>query len=228
MSAGTSNAGSHTVNSSTAHPAGSVALPTNPNTTSTDVLSQSKDVQTMISVLKDMGIEEFEPRVINQLLEFSYRYITNLLEDAKAFSNHAAKKTIDSEDIKMAIKSKVDYSFTTTPPRDLLMEISKAKNKNPLPPIKYHAGIRLPPDRFCLHAQNYTLKHHEVISESEQMVAPGYSYVNQNTIPQSRAFKVQNNMQTSSSLTRNDSSSSFMPANLSIKRPRADEDDYDC
>ena len=70
-------------------------------------------------VLKDMGIEEFEPRVINQLLEFSYRYITNLLEDAKAFSNHAGKKSIDSEDIKMAIKSKVDYSFTTTPPRDV-------------------------------------------------------------------------------------------------------------
>lgn len=42
-----------------------------------------------------------------------------MLDDAKAFSNHACKKTIDSEDIKMAIKSKVDYSFTTTPPRDV-------------------------------------------------------------------------------------------------------------
>ena len=38
------------------------------------------------------------------------------------------------------------------------MEISKTKNKNPLPPIKYHAGIRLPPDRFCLHGQNFALK----------------------------------------------------------------------
>jgi hypothetical protein len=37
-----------------------------------EVLLQSKDAQTMISVLKDMGIDEFEPRVINQLLEFSY------------------------------------------------------------------------------------------------------------------------------------------------------------
>lgn len=33
---------------------------------------QSKDVQAMISVLKDMGIEDYEPKVINQLLEFSY------------------------------------------------------------------------------------------------------------------------------------------------------------
>ena len=127
-----------------------------------NVLYQSKDAQTMIAVLKDMGIEDFEPRVVSQLLEFSYRYTTNLLDDAKAFSTHAGKKTIDSEDIKMAIRSKVDFSFTTTPPRDLLMEISKSKNKNPLPPIKDHSGIRLPPDRFCLHAQNFLLKTQQV------------------------------------------------------------------
>lgn len=40
-----------------------------------NVLYQSKDAQTMMAVLKDMGIEEFEPRVVNQLLEFSYRKI---------------------------------------------------------------------------------------------------------------------------------------------------------
>lgn len=83
------------------------------------LFNQSKDAQTMISVLKDMGVEEFEPRVVNQLLEISHRYITNLLEDARAFSSHAGKKTLDSEDIKMAIRSKVDYSFTTNPPRDV-------------------------------------------------------------------------------------------------------------
>lgn len=84
-----------------------------------NLLYQSKDAQTMIAVLKEMGIEEFEPRVVSQLLEFSYRYTTNLLEDARAFSQHANKKTIDSEDIKMAIKSRVDFSFTATPPRDV-------------------------------------------------------------------------------------------------------------
>ena len=35
--------------------------------------SVPKDAQVMISILKDMGINEFEPRVINQMLEFSYR-----------------------------------------------------------------------------------------------------------------------------------------------------------
>jgi transcription initiation factor TFIID subunit 9B len=32
-----------------------------------------KDGQVMISILKDMCITEYEPRVINQMLEFSYR-----------------------------------------------------------------------------------------------------------------------------------------------------------
>ena len=32
-----------------------------------------KDGQVMISMLKDMGITIYEPRVINQMLEFSYR-----------------------------------------------------------------------------------------------------------------------------------------------------------
>ncbi|TMS14258.1 Transcription initiation factor TFIID subunit 9 [Larimichthys crocea] len=31
-----------------------------------------KDAQVMIQILKDMGITEYEPRVINQMLEFTY------------------------------------------------------------------------------------------------------------------------------------------------------------
>jgi hypothetical protein len=35
--------------------------------------SMPKDAQVIMSIMKDMGIEEYEPRVINQLLEFTYR-----------------------------------------------------------------------------------------------------------------------------------------------------------
>lgn len=31
-----------------------------------------KDAQVVVAILKDMGISEYEPRVINQLLEFTY------------------------------------------------------------------------------------------------------------------------------------------------------------
>ena len=32
-----------------------------------------KDAQVIISIMKDMGITDYEPKVINQLLEFTYR-----------------------------------------------------------------------------------------------------------------------------------------------------------
>lgn len=32
-----------------------------------------KDAQVIMSILKELGISEYEPRVINQLLEFTYR-----------------------------------------------------------------------------------------------------------------------------------------------------------
>lgn len=33
--------------------------------------------------LRDIGVNDFEPRIINQLLEFTYRYVTTILDDAK-------------------------------------------------------------------------------------------------------------------------------------------------
>ena len=32
-----------------------------------------KDAQVIVSIMKDMGITDYEPKVINQLLEFTYR-----------------------------------------------------------------------------------------------------------------------------------------------------------
>ena len=50
---------------------------------SVDEKTVPKDARAMISILKDMGISDFEPRVVNQLLEFSYRYVSTILEDSK-------------------------------------------------------------------------------------------------------------------------------------------------
>lgn len=35
-------------------------------------------LQVMIQILKDMGITEYEPRVINQMLEFTYSEFTDM------------------------------------------------------------------------------------------------------------------------------------------------------
>jgi len=114
--------------------------------------------QVMAQILKDMGITEYEPRVINQMLEFAFRYVTTILDDAKIYSSHAKKPNVDADDVRLAIQCRADQSFTSPPPRDFLLDIARQKNQTPLPLIKPYAGPRLPPDRYCLTAPNYRLK----------------------------------------------------------------------
>lgn len=74
------------------------------------------------------------------------------------FSSYANKKTVDVEDIRLAIQLQVERRFTSPTPRDLLAEIARQKNSQPLPSIRSHTGLRLPPDRYSLVACNYRLK----------------------------------------------------------------------
>eukprot|EP00090_Calanus_glacialis_P031720 TRINITY_DN52715_c0_g1_i1.p1 TRINITY_DN52715_c0_g1~~TRINITY_DN52715_c0_g1_i1.p1 ORF type:complete len:232 (+),score=104.66 TRINITY_DN52715_c0_g1_i1:48-743(+) len=117
-----------------------------------------KDGQVMISILKDMGINDFEPRVVNQMLEFSYRYVTNILEEAKVFSQHAGKKQVDLDDVKLSVTMQAEQSFTAPPPRESLLELARVKNATQLPIPQNKLGLRLPPDRHCLTNTNYKLK----------------------------------------------------------------------
>ncbi|RWS16659.1 transcription initiation factor TFII-D component-like protein [Dinothrombium tinctorium] len=118
----------------------------------------SKDAHVIQTILKDMGVMEYEPAVVYQLLEFTYRYVSSVLEDAQVFSHYAKKKNIDAEDVRLAIQMQVDKMFTSPPPRDLLLEIARHKNSQSLPPIRSHSGPRLPPDRYSLIVCNYKLK----------------------------------------------------------------------
>ncbi|XP_075220304.1 TBP-associated factor 9 isoform X1 [Lycorma delicatula] len=120
-------------------------------------LSSQKVIQSM---LKEIGINDYEPRVVNQLLEFTYRYVTCILDDARVYASHAKKKGIDVEDVKLAVQMQLDRVFTTPPPRDILLEIARTKNNTPLPLVKPHCGVRLPPDRYCLNSCNYRMRSH--------------------------------------------------------------------
>ncbi|KAL0593848.1 LOW QUALITY PROTEIN: Transcription initiation factor TFIID subunit 9, partial [Plecturocebus cupreus] len=100
--------------------------------------SRQKDAQMMAQILKDGGITEHEPAVINQLLEYAFRYVTTILDDAKISSSHAEKATVDADD-------------------RFLIRYRKAKKSNPF--AINQAIFRLTPDRYCLTAPNYRLKY---------------------------------------------------------------------
>ncbi|XP_031552788.1 transcription initiation factor TFIID subunit 9B-like [Actinia tenebrosa] len=120
--------------------------------------STPKDALVMGAILREMGISDYEPRVVNQMLEFTYRYVTMVLDDAKAYSSHAGKKDIDTDDVQLAIQSRLDHSYTSPPPRDFLIEIARQKNRIPLPQFQPKSGLRLPPDRYCLTGKNYKVR----------------------------------------------------------------------
>ncbi|KAL4088677.1 hypothetical protein QTP88_023761 [Uroleucon formosanum] len=77
-----------------------------------------KDGQINVLMMKDLGIVEYYQQVLNHLLEFNYRYTTQLLDDAKAFSNLAKKKNVDANDVKLAIQMAQKGVFRRPPPRE--------------------------------------------------------------------------------------------------------------
>ncbi|ELT97765.1 hypothetical protein CAPTEDRAFT_161501 [Capitella teleta] len=117
-----------------------------------------RDIQVMSAILKDVGVNDHEPRVLNQMMEFAYRYVTDVLDDARVYSSHSKKKAIDEDDVRLAVQYKLEYGFTTPPPKDLLLDVARSKNSVALPLIKPYIGPKLPPDRYCLCAPNYKLR----------------------------------------------------------------------
>lgn len=81
-----------------------------------------------------------------------------MLEDSQLYSYYAKKKVIDTDDVNLALQTQFDRSFVGPPARDVLLEIARSKNAQPLPPIKSHNGLRLPADRFSLVANNVRLQ----------------------------------------------------------------------
>lgn len=80
-----------------------------------------RDAKIVKSLLRSMGVEEHEPRVVHQFLELWYRYVVDILTDAQVYSEYAGKGTIDSDDTKLAIQSKANSSFSKPPSREVFL-----------------------------------------------------------------------------------------------------------
>ncbi|KAF1887516.1 hypothetical protein Lal_00040570 [Lupinus albus] len=120
-------------------------------------LEMPRDAKIVKSLLKSMGVEDYEPRVIHKFLELWYRYVVDVLTDAQVYSEHASKSAIDCDDVKLAIQSKVNFSFSQPPPREVLLELAQNRNKIPLPKSIAGPGVLLPPDQDTLISPNYQL-----------------------------------------------------------------------
>lgn len=126
-----------------------------------DASGAPRDAQSVAAILKAMGVEEYDERVVHQLLELLHRYVSEVLADALEYARHAAlgasngSGELSLADVKLAIEAKVKVSFTQPPPREVLMQLCREKNAVPLPVVEDKAVVALPPEEFQLTAPNY-------------------------------------------------------------------------
>ncbi|ORX46504.1 TFIID-31kDa-domain-containing protein [Hesseltinella vesiculosa] len=118
---------------------------------------QPPDATVVSLVLQSLGIQEYDPKVVQQLLEFAHRYTADVFQDALVYAEHASKNEIDIDDIQLAIQGRVNHSFTNPPPKEFLLELAEEKNKTPLPLIPDKFGNRLPADKYCLTGLNFSI-----------------------------------------------------------------------
>lgn len=106
-----------------------------------------------------MNVDEYEPRVLNMLMDFMYRYITDVLLDAEVFSEHLGRQPghVDLNGLLLAIQSRTHHAFVQPPPQDRVAELAQAVNAVPLPDAVTKPGLPLP-------------------TEAKQITAPCYQY----------------------------------------------------
>lgn len=118
----------------------------------------SKDAQVIDAILKELSINDYEPRVVHQLMEFTNRYVSSVLQEAQVFSSYAKKTSIDADDVQLAVNMQTDKTVTSPPSKSLLLEVAREKNNQPLPPVKNHNGLRIPFDRYTIVGTNFKLQ----------------------------------------------------------------------
>ncbi|CAJ0586931.1 unnamed protein product, partial [Mesorhabditis spiculigera] len=113
----------------------------------------SEDVIRSKALLADLGVEEYDPKVLDLLNDIAYQTATELLNTARSVSTHCGKSSIEVTDVRIASEF-LGYNRADGPTRDQITQIAKHTNEQPLPQIRHSNGLKLPNDRFCLLQNN--------------------------------------------------------------------------
>ncbi|RKO96998.1 hypothetical protein CXG81DRAFT_485, partial [Caulochytrium protostelioides] len=115
-----------------------------------------RDAKLISLILGALNVQEYEPKVIPQLLEFMHRYIIDILTDAQAYAEHAGRTHVELADIRLAVEALVSHAFTKPPSKDFLLTLAQEKNRMPLPSVPADRGeLRLPPEKYTLTGINF-------------------------------------------------------------------------
>ncbi|KAF8165169.1 transcription initiation factor TAFII31, partial [Crassisporium funariophilum] len=91
------------------------------------------------------GVQDTQPGVLHQLLEFSHRYTTQVLTDASVYAEHAGRGgKIEMDDVTLAVQARVGWQFGGRVPKEYILSLASEVNAAPLPSVPEVFGVRLP------------------------------------------------------------------------------------
>ncbi len=66
------------------------------------------------------SVQDAQPGVLHQLLEFSHRYTSQVLTDASVYAEHAGHAgKIESDDVMLAVQARVGWEFGGRVPKEV-------------------------------------------------------------------------------------------------------------
>ncbi|KAI1789017.1 transcription initiation factor IID, 31kD subunit-domain-containing protein [Ganoderma leucocontextum] len=103
-------------------------------------------------------VQDAQPGVLHQLLEFSNRYTAQVLSDALVYAEHAGRSgKVEMEDVVLAVQARVGWEFGGRVPKEYMLSLATQTNSVPLPSVPEVYGVRLPPIHECLTAVDFDL-----------------------------------------------------------------------
>ncbi|ESK97554.1 transcription initiation factor tfiid subunit 9 [Moniliophthora roreri MCA 2997] len=107
------------------------------------------------------SVQDAQPGVLHQLLEFANRYTQHVLTDARVYAEHkqggAEGNKVEAEDVVLAVQARVGWEFGGRVPAEYIQSLATQTNSIPLPSVPEVFGVRLPPQSECLTAIDFDL-----------------------------------------------------------------------
>ncbi|CAG9464874.1 unnamed protein product [Pedinophyceae sp. YPF-701] len=133
-----------------------------------------EDITMIKNVLKSMGVEEFEPGVVDTLLQYAYRHVTDVVESAAVIAGQARRerKDVTYDDLKLALRMQQGLLQGHPPTAETLKAMAGERNGRPLPVVArpgqgpasrvvgldkkdWQTYVRLPAEDRCTVMPNY-------------------------------------------------------------------------
>ncbi|KAK2466359.1 hypothetical protein APHAL10511_002001 [Amanita phalloides] len=108
------------------------------------------------------SVQDAQPGVLHQILEFAHRYTSQVLTDACVYAEHAGHGgKIESDDVMLAVQARVGWEFGGRVPKEYVLSLANQVNAAPLPAVPEVFGVRLPPASDCLTSVDFDLVPHK-------------------------------------------------------------------